>query len=44
LHRHLLVDRESHEQRERILGEQPARLVVVREPEGVGHDAILRLA
>ena len=42
LHRDLLVDREAHQQCERILGEQPARLVVVREPERVGHARILR--
>ena len=36
LHRHLLVEREPDEERERIRGEQPVRLVVVREVEAVG--------
>ena len=38
----LLVEREADEQRERILREQPVGRLVLREPERVGHGAILR--
>ncbi len=42
LHRDLLVEREADEQRERIGREQPARLLVLGEPERLGHPRILR--
>ena len=38
----LLVESEADEERERIRGEQPAGLVVVGEPERLGHASILR--
>ena len=37
LHRHLLVDREADEQRERIMRQELAGLGIVGEPERVGH-------
>ena len=43
-HRHLLVDREADEQRERILGEQLARLRVVGEVERLRHTSMLTVA
>ena len=44
LHRHLLVDREADEQRERVLSEELAGLRVVGEPQRVRREAYYLLA
>ena len=44
LHRHLLIDREPDQQRERVTGDQRVRLVRVREVQRLGHGFDSRLS
>ena len=44
LHRHLLVEDEADEQRERVGRDECVRVVVVGEVEAIGHGAIVRCA